>query len=364
MIFIRTDANETIAAGHMMRCITVAEEMIGIGHETTFLLSDEESSMLLEERGFKYQVLHTCWSDLNTDMEVEKIIGILRDSFADTGDRPLILVDSYYVDNEYFIRLKDYAFTAIFDDLCKEYYDVDILINYNIFFHIHDYKKMYSNSRCRLLLGTTYTPLRKQFVRDQHVKPIWTHRKEIVRKRILVMSGGGDSLGALRGFMEYLISNDAYHCYDYAIIAGRYNPRISELNRMAEELPGVTLYENVADMAAVMKECDMAVSAASTVLYECCAMRLPTIFYCAADNQEDDIREFASNGMMLYAGDMRVNKADVYRCIFSHIMYLDNNPDVVTGMKKMMAKVTDGRGAARIAAELDRMIRSNRDSYA
>ena len=31
MVYIRTDANEKIATGHVMRCLTIAEEIIQLG---------------------------------------------------------------------------------------------------------------------------------------------------------------------------------------------------------------------------------------------------------------------------------------------------------------------------------------------
>ena len=40
MIYIRTDANETIATGHMMRCISIAKQLMFHNIEATFLLSD------------------------------------------------------------------------------------------------------------------------------------------------------------------------------------------------------------------------------------------------------------------------------------------------------------------------------------
>ena len=47
MIGIRVDSNSIIATGHMMRCITIARQLLSIGGSVTFFIADEESERLL-----------------------------------------------------------------------------------------------------------------------------------------------------------------------------------------------------------------------------------------------------------------------------------------------------------------------------
>ena len=43
----------------------------------------------------------------------------------------------------------------------------------------------------------------------------------------------------------------------------------------------------------------------STVLYECCAMQLPTLFVVVAEDQEYDAEAFQKNGLMIYCGNFK-----------------------------------------------------------
>lgn len=49
-VYFRTDGNEQIATGHIMRCLSIARACRSLFMEVSFLVSDEKSISLLEER--------------------------------------------------------------------------------------------------------------------------------------------------------------------------------------------------------------------------------------------------------------------------------------------------------------------------
>ena len=53
MIFIRADANETIGTGHIMRCLAIAEKIRALCQDVTFIVADNRSRPMIENRGFK-----------------------------------------------------------------------------------------------------------------------------------------------------------------------------------------------------------------------------------------------------------------------------------------------------------------------
>ena len=58
MIFFRVDSNNMIASGHIMRCITIAKEVIRRGYKAKFLISDNESISFLDRECLDYIVLY------------------------------------------------------------------------------------------------------------------------------------------------------------------------------------------------------------------------------------------------------------------------------------------------------------------
>ena len=49
-IYFRTDGNEEIATGHIMRCLSIARACAALHAEVCFLVSDEQSMTILAER--------------------------------------------------------------------------------------------------------------------------------------------------------------------------------------------------------------------------------------------------------------------------------------------------------------------------
>ena len=113
-IWIRTDGNEKIATGHLMRCLSIARACANQGKHVCFLTADAQSESLLRERftspsEFEIQCLHSDYQDM--EKELPALERILQADHA-SSERILqkgaawILIDSYYVTASYLKTLK------------------------------------------------------------------------------------------------------------------------------------------------------------------------------------------------------------------------------------------------------------------
>ena len=353
MIGIRADANKIIATGHVMRCITIAKEIVKQGESVTFFVADEESGELVGlyaggVSGIETVVLGTDWQDM------EKEIPTLGRELIERKVSAL-LVDSYQVTVRYFEELKDICTLVYMDDLGKEPYPVDILINYSGYYESLGYNELYKGQSghrgtpTELLLGLSYAPLREQFYSGDD-----SAGTKSDAFTILVTSGGTDNYRMLSGIIKAMEDEGLLSKADFKVVAGNMACSLDELESYSSMYRNVELLKNVDQMAELMRSCDLAVAAAGTMLTECAAVGLPVICYQVADNQKFNVSFWQGTGGMSFAGDVTDEKAraEALSNICTQVRGLLTKKEKIQEMKRALKGVTDGRGAVRIAKAL------------
>lgn len=344
MIGIRADANEVVATGHIMRCITIAKELLKKGETVLFFLADEYGVSMLEEQDMPYFVMHTNWENPKEELD------ILCGEIAGRGITAM-LFDSYRFDKEYFERLQD-GFeakirTAYIDDLFEDVYPVDVVINYNAYHTQFPYEETYGKEySAELCLGPSYVPLREEFGRD--------NLRDGNDKTVLLSCGGGDVLQSLYKILKKAVEDTRFVGVTFHVVLGRFHQQKERLEELANKYSNIKLHYNVTNMAELMEENRIAVSAAGTMLYELCAMERPTVFFVTADNQKYDSDYFAQDDRMLFAGDFRKEQDACIGHILDGMDILLTNAKLCNEMKGKLRCITDGKGAGRIAEALMR----------
>lgn len=337
MVGIRADANDIVATGHIMRCMTIAGQIQKRGEKVIFFLADEYGESMLAERGFEYVVLHSDWENPMT--EIERFVGEIKRHGIHT-----VLFDSYRMTKEYFAGLRanvsDQVKFAYMDDLFEDSYPVDVVINYNAYYTKFSYETAYPQNT-KLCLGAAYVPLREEFGKDTVL--------EGAGNSVLLSCGGGDALQSLHGILEQSVKDKRFASTQFHIVVGRYHQKKELLEQLADKYTNIVLHHNVTNMSALMETCQIAVSAAGTMLYELCAMERPTVFFITADNQRYDSDFFAEAGRMIFAGDIRNDREQCIRRILNGMYVLLNDRDQCMEMREKLRQVTDGKGAERIA---------------
>lgn len=330
-LYIRVDMNQTIATGHVMRCLSIAEAARDEGADAIFILADVQAEDLIQSKGFRTIVLNSAWNDL------EKELPDLLDSIAKENIETL-LVDSYYVTEKYLAALNKVTSVAYIDDLNSFHYPVDTLIAYANYWKKMNYEENYPNTK--LLLGCSYVPLRKEF---QNLPP------KLIRENVdnlLILTGGSDNFGISENILDHL-SLKQYK--NINVICGRYFGQFDYLKVKYQDFENIHLYQTVDNIIDYMLDADIAISAGGTTLYELCATGTPTITYSFADNQLDNVRQFEEDGMMHYLGDIRYE--DIYKKVNDVLIRLyDSN--IRKRLSEDMRKFLDGMGTNRILSEI------------
>lgn len=378
MVVIRADANSKIGMGHVMRCLSVADALLKRGEEVLFVTADDTPVPLLTKKGVPYRVLHTDYADM--EAELPELWEVLRElpQGAESPDAALaqkntsILVDSYYVTEKYLAALKKRITTIYMDDIYAFSYPVDMLINYNIYGEEMGYEKDAAFADTKLLLGTEYVPLREEFsagagyaqsrkelsAETENVTPAEDRLHQTAEQGrtadggILITTGGSDSFNLVGQLLMEAMKYDALKEKEYHVVSGSLNPHIGELQALAQKHENIHIHCNVTNMAELMAESEVALSAGGSTLYELCAVGVPVIAFSFAENQERLVQTFVKRGIAQYGGNYRTDGNKMIQNTIAGLETLLEDKNLRSEYRKKARTLVDGKGAERIAEAL------------
>lgn len=334
LILIRTDANCYVASGHVMRCISIAKRLLFYGKEVIFVVSDQNSVDMVQKFGFQLINLKTIWN--NMDLEIEVMISLIKQLKAE-----VLLIDSYYVSKSYFEDLHKYINIAYIDDLGLPFFEGEILINYSLGIEQFCYKR---NNNVQYLLGSQFIPLRKEFC-DQ------TYQVRKIVKNVLITTGGSDNCNVLYKLIV-LLKQENINFPVYHFIVGQFNKELEALKKITGDCCNIKILEFVDQMDVLMKNCDLAVTAAGTTMYELCAIGVPTVIFAFADNQGSGAEQLGAKNIVEYVGDIRGNVELGIKQICSALKRYQSDFNLRIRCSQQMRNLVDGYGADRIARTL------------
>ena len=329
MIYIRADMNEQIATGHIMRCLSIADALRGLGEPVRFILADEQAVSLLKQRGYDAIVLHTQWNCMEEELSV--LSQVIRNEHIDK-----LLIDSYQVTQRYLAELSKLVTTFYIDDLNLFEYPVDAVICYANYWKKFQYK--INDKRTTYLLGMKYVPLKQDF---------WNCEAKIISEKannLLILTGGSDPFNVTEQILD---SIDIYQFQTIDVICGIYNTNYNKFVKKYENNKNIKFHQAVNNIEQYMKNADIAISAGGTTLYELCSIGTPAISFSFADNQLDNVRQFQEDGLIDYLGDARMD--DIAGTINQYLTRYRNDFELRKEKSEKMQKMVDGKGAERIA---------------
>lgn len=342
MYYIRADANEKIGTGHVMRCLSIAEEFRRHGESVTFITADEHSREMIEEQGFSIICLNSMWNDL--EKEISSLIQMIKKQEISS-----LLIDSYFVTEVYLKEIRKYTKITYIDDINQFIYPVDLLVNYNIYAGELEYEKRYRKAGLdtKFLLGCRYVPLREEF------RCINRKISEIV-SRVLITSGGTDPCDAVGGILETFAEKQWFGITEFHVILGRFNKNREKLEKRWGDYENVVLLCNIKNMAEQMVQCDIAVTAGGVTTYELCAAGIPSVMYTLADNQLDIANTVSRLGIIPWVGDIRGNRRKCLEAIGERVEQFRDSLAMRQEFSRRMQELVDGKGCARFAGVLCR----------
>ena len=309
-IFIRTDASLLIGSGHVMRCLTLAEELSQAGVEVGFMSRNHEGNLngLIRKKSFKLYELPTgiqgqsndskrgeyvAWLGTSQEDDASETIEILKDNRPDW-----LIVDHYALDEVWERLARPYAKKImVIDDLADRLHDCDLLLDQNYTSGNGDRYSDLVPPSCTKLLGPRYALLRSEFAEARRN----LRRRYGTVRRLFVFFGGFDP-DNMTGKALQALRMPEFSQLDVDVVLGVANPHRKGIEHLVDNRPRTSLHVQVDNMAELMSKADLALCAGGSSTWERFCVGLPSLVVTIADNQVPFTRDLHQDGLLRWLG--------------------------------------------------------------
>ena len=350
-LLIRTDTSPQIGAGHLMRCLALAQRWQERGHEVLFLLAEggQDVAPRLQSEKLAFAVLPA-------------VVGSTEDQHltrqqAIQWQADWLLIDGYRFDQNYLQAVsapQRYRLIQIDDDGFPQTPTADLILNQNL----HACAELYpASDPGRLLLGLYYQLLRREFRQiqghsDQHSATL----PAAEARKVLISLGASDPDNISAKVLDWLQPLDIGPL-QLRLIIGATNPHRQQLEeRLQQYRHPAQLLRNVDNMPEHYQWADLAITAGGSTLWELAYMGLPSLNLVVADNQVPSSTLLHAQGAILSLGRPQTVTPAIFAQAFESLYH---GPQARQAMSQAGHKLVDGNGVDRV---IDRMVILNNGS--
>jgi len=339
-LLIRVDSSVDIGAGHIMRCLALAEAWHDFGGRVIFVVAKgaPEIETRLKSEGIEVFCLKTQAGGQDDASQTTRL--------ALKKGACWIVVDGYHFGAEYQKNIKNSGLHLLFiDDYGHAgYYYADIILNHNAYAS----ESLYVNRSpsTKLLLGNRYALLRRDFLKWRE----YGRETLDVAHKVLVTMGGTDphnvTLKVIRALQQIKVAK-----IEAVVVVGEFNQHYDELRTAAKDPRlSIRFESSTSNMSELMAWADVAVSAAGVTSLELAFMGIPNILLILADNQRLVAEYMNKVGAAINLGWHQDVSSDK---IAEALTKLLADANMRREMAQRGRELVDGDGAVRVLMHMD-----------
>lgn len=348
-VLFRADASPRIGGGHIVRCLALADDLATRGARVGFAcaaLPDTLANRIVGAGHRLYrlaQVPGLLADSDDWDASVLAPDGQLADAaqaLDAAGAVDWVVLDHYRLDAAWLDAFaQSGSRRLVVDDLANRPLSCELLVDQTLGRDPAAYGGLVPPA-CRLLTGAHFALLRPDFAAAR--PDALRRRRENRVERLIVSLGTTDIGGVTLAVTEALLAADPGCAIDIVLMPGAAS--LAGVRSLAASHPGLTVHVDPPDLTALLADADIAVGAPGTSAWERCCVGLPTVILPLAANQRDVAWALAAAEAAIVV--------DGVSAIVPTVRRLIDDPDARARMVAAAFAVTDGHGAARVAAAM------------
>lgn len=322
-IFFLTDCGSGIGYGHLVRCSSIAREIIKLGYRIETLCYHSGGEVF----GIESMNLDLC--DWAKEENINSRI---------TAD-DIVIIDSYRPSVEFYTWIsKKCRRLIVLDDYARIPYQADLIINPNVYFDF----QQYDETLIEVVGGGDYAIVRPEF---RAAKP-YEVKKEL--KKILIMAGGSDYRQLLPMMMREVIPQ--FPEVDFQIVSGSDESKSAlEADTGLHENCHVYARLDADSLAQLMVQADLAITTCGQTTIELSVIGTPMIGICI-DLDQEPYRNFYTS-QKLFLSTLNWDDPELKEKIAVDIDRMRSG-NTRAAISSKLKKLIDGKGAKRIAQKV------------
>lgn len=354
-VVFRTDASIQIGAGHVMRCLALADALVAEGAQCTFICREHAGNLIEHIRskghgvhglplgyGTDTSLAHSAWLGSTQTQDLESCVPLLAKLHPDW-----LVVDHYALDVQWEVEAgKVCANLMVIDDLADRPHACKLLLDQTFGRNARDYCSLVPEG-CTLLCGSSYALLRPEFAA---LRPYSLQRREHPQlKHLLITMGGVDKDNVTAQVLNALRGCPLPADCEITVVMGATAPWLADVQQQALTMPWSTrVGVGVNSMAQLMADSDLAIGAAGATSWERCCLGLPTVMLVLAENQSAVAHGLEKTGASIV---IRLSNSLVPQ-LASSISEICNSATNLIRMSQAARTVVNGQGLGAVVAKL------------
>ncbi len=313
VVAFRVDASLTIGAGHVMRCLTLANMLREYGVKSYFICRVHTDHMAEKIQAEGHEVIllplsHKTEMDVHTQGQYTSWLGasLIKDAsetiqYLNEINPKWLVVDHFAINSVWEMRVKEEIGLSIMviDGLADRKHECDLLLDQTYSAQGEERWKNLVPEKCKLFVGPKYALLRPEFLEaHQHLR-----QRNGKVKRILISFGGVDKPNATSIALDVSIGlNKEDVTID--VIIGLANPHRQDLIEKYSKIDNINIHVAPNNIANLIVAADLAIGGGGTMMWERCLLKLPTLTISIAKNQINLAKALHSISAAVYIGDI------------------------------------------------------------
>ncbi len=345
----RVDSSFKIGSGHVMRCLTMANELRANGVKVIFICREHAGNLIKMLEDNEYLVLklpkivdeiidsnseYSSWIGTSIEQDAFETLELLSDATYDW-----MIVDHYSLDYKW-EKIIRHAFKRILviDDLANRIHDCDYLLDQN--YTDKENRNYYHDlvpQKAICLLGPKYALINPIYSKLRNHLPF----SNGVINRVLVFFGASDAANNTEKVLLALSEDNlAYLSVDVVIGVNHFN--LQSIKNIVSRRPGTTIHYALPSLMGLMARADLVIGAGGATTWEKFTLGVPSISISVASNQDRTISSLSKDELHI-SGNIKTSND------WNHVIQnAVKNPTLLQNLSKKSRDLVDGLGVFRV----------------